>query len=48
MLKKFRETDEKKVVEMKKQLDDVKLENIRSLWYFITSSTGKFIVGSKG
>ena len=48
MLKKFRETDEKKVVEMKKQLDAVKLENVRSLWYFVTSSGGKVIAGSKG
>lgn len=48
MLKRFRETDEKKVVEMKKQLDAVKLENVRSLWYLITSSSGKIIAGSKG
>lgn len=48
MLKNFRETDPKKSSEMKKQLDAVKLEKVRSLWYLITSSSGKVIVGSKG
>jgi YydF family exported signaling peptide len=48
MLKRFCETDEKKAAEMKKQLDAVKLENVRSLWYFVTSSSGKVIAGSKG
>ena len=41
MLKNFRETDPKKSSEMKKQLDAVKLEKVRSLWYLITSSSGK-------
>lgn len=48
MLKRFRETDSKKTAEMKKQLDAAKLENVRSLWYLITSSSGKVIAGSKG
>lgn len=48
MLKNFRETDAKKASEMKKQLDAVKLENVRSLWYFVTSSGKKAIAGSKG
>lgn len=48
MLKNFRETDPKKSAEMKKQLDAVKLEKVRSLWYLITSSSGKVIAGSKG
>lgn len=48
MLKNFRETDAKKVIEMKEQLESMKLENVHSLWYFVTSSGKKAIAGSKG
>lgn len=48
MLKNFRESDSKKVSLMKKQLDAVKLENVRSLWYLLTSASKKAVAGSKG
>lgn len=43
----FKENKETNKEVMKNKLEDLKLENIRSLWYFI-SATAKVIVGSKG
>ena len=43
----FKENKETNKEVMKNKLEDLKLENIRSLWYFI-SAYAKVIVGSKG
>jgi len=48
MLKQFEEKDTKKMEAMEQKLENSRLENIRSTWYFVTSSGKKAIVGSKG
>lgn len=44
----FKETNPEKQSEMKKKLKEFKLENIRSMWYFIRGGSKHTIVGSKG
>lgn len=43
----FKENKETNKEVMKNKLEDLKLEDSRSLWYFI-SANAKVIVGSKG
>lgn len=43
----FKETNEKKQSEMKKKLQNFKLENILSLWYFVRGGGKHTIIGSK-
>ena len=43
----FKENKETNKEVMKNKLEDLKLENIRCLWYLI-SANAKVIVGSKG
>lgn len=47
-IKDFKEKDCTKKTFMDENLKLKKLENVRSLWYFVTSSSRKAIVGSKG
>ncbi|MDK2802862.1 MAG: hypothetical protein KFW09_05770 [Oscillospiraceae bacterium] len=44
----FKEKKDLKKEAMHIELELQKLENVRSLWYFVTSSSRKAIVGSKG
>lgn len=43
----FNESDAVKKAAMNEKLKNMKLENIRSLWYFVHAKA-KVIVGSKG
>lgn len=46
-LKNFQEKDLRKQQLMEEKLKGLKLEDIRSMWYFVKSSSGGTIVGSK-
>jgi len=46
-LKNFQEKDLHKQQVMENQLKGLKLENIRSMWYFVVSSSKAGIAGSK-
>lgn len=48
MLKDFQEKNEQKQKNMDEKLEKLKLENVRSMWYFVSSSGKKAIAGSKG
>lgn len=48
MINLFKEQQIDKKLSMDKRLKDQKLENVRSLWYFVTSTSKKSITGSKG
>lgn len=43
----FKENTAEKKSAMEKKLDSLKLENIKSLWYFVNANA-KIIMGSKG
>ncbi|MDR2044964.1 MAG: hypothetical protein LBQ15_11535 [Clostridium sp.] len=43
----YQETNPKKQAEMDKKLDSLKLERIKSLWYFVVGSSKSVIVGGK-
>lgn len=43
----FKENEAEKKEVMNSKLKDLKLENIRSLWYFVNAKA-KIIMGSKG
>lgn len=47
-IKIFQVEDENQQEKMDKELKQYKLENVLSLWYFVVSAHGQFIVGSKG
>lgn len=46
-LKNFQEKDLRKQQLMEEKLKGLKLEDIRSMWYFVKSSSGAAIAGSK-
>lgn len=46
-LKNFQEKDLRKQQLMEEKLKGLKLEDIRSMWYFVRSSSGGTIMGSK-
>lgn len=43
----FKENTAEKRIEMEKKLESLKLENIKSLWYFVNANA-KIVMGSKG
>lgn len=44
----FKETNATKQSSMKEKLKNFKLENIRSMWYFVRGGGKHTIIGSKG
>ena len=44
----FKEANQAKQSAMKEKLKSFKLENIRSMWYFVRGGSKHTIVGSKG
>lgn len=47
-IKDFKEKDKLKQLKMEEELSKFKLEDIKSLWYFIVAGSKAWIMGSKG
>lgn len=45
---KFQENDQKKKEDMLKAIKEHRLENVKSLWYFVSSTNKATVAGSKG